>query len=65
MTKPTHWYHAKEVASGWKGQVYHYDETGNRKITDFLSEEVYMSTEEALDAASDWAEDHDIDADLD
>jgi hypothetical protein len=45
---------------GYRWKIYHYDETGNREIVDHRSDEVYESRYDADDAASDFADDHDL-----
>jgi hypothetical protein len=46
------------------GQVYHWDDSGNKIIVVHVSEKSFNTPNEALDEASDWAEDNGIDVEL-
>lgn len=67
MVAPAHankkWYTAKERAEGWQGIVYHYDPTGNKQITDHATE-LHNTKEQAMDAAVEWADDHNVDVEM-
>ncbi len=43
--------------------VYHYDKTGNKEILDFKSNP-RENKESALDEASEWCDEHEIDAEM-
>lgn len=59
-----HYYSYKEVEYGYRGRVYKYDSEGNKEITVWLSTESYITTDEAIDAAGNWAEEQNIDVEL-
>jgi hypothetical protein len=48
----------------WKFEVYHYDETGDKKIVVHCSDLDFPSKAAAEDAAWDWCEDNGIDAEM-
>lgn len=59
-----HYYEAtvKNKQYGWK--VYHYDTTGEKEIIVGRGEPKYDTENQALDAAGEWMEENDIDAEL-
>jgi hypothetical protein len=54
------YYEAIQTANGFKGRLYKYKEDGNSTLVVWLSNEEYSTENEALDAAVDWAEDHNL-----
>lgn len=60
-----HYYGSRESEGGfYKGIVYHYDQSGNRQVKVWTSEELFDSSEEAQDAAAGWADANYIDAEM-
>ena len=59
------YYEAFATACGWRGRVYGYDGSGDKLIIVWTSPEEYPSREEAMDAAVEWCEEHDVEAEMD
>lgn len=60
-----HFYEAyQDKHDAWRWKVYHYDVTGNKEIIVAKAERGFDTRGEAEDAANDWLEEHDIDAEL-
>ena len=60
----TKYYEAMSVASGYRGRIYQYKDDQERTEVVWLSPETYPTEAEALDAAVEWAEDHDMEVTL-
>lgn len=58
-----HYCGTREKDGGWVGVVYHYDPTGNKEIRDHTSK-VYYEQDKAMDAAVEWAGDHNVDVEM-
>ena len=59
-----HWYDAKKTEGRFQGRVYHYNEMGNNMIVDYLSDKKYITEGEAIDDASIWCEEANINAEI-
>lgn len=55
---------AKMNDRAWFGRVYHYDVTGNREIVDWQSSRTFETKAQAINAACEWCEENDVDAEL-
>jgi hypothetical protein len=56
----TRYYEAIPTANGYRARIYQYKDDGNQTEVVWLSTTEYSTKEEALDAASDWADEHGI-----
>jgi hypothetical protein len=64
-TKTQYYFESKDFSGGmWcRGRVYHFDESGNKEIEDFLGIN-RNAPEEAIDDAAEWLEDHDLEGEM-
>lgn len=60
----TYYYTARETDDGWVWRVYHYDPSGNQEIVVARGERGLDGQGLALDAAGDWCDEHNVDAEL-
>lgn len=64
MFKIMNYYTYKKQIEGYRGYIYTYDESGNKEIEVWLSEDVYESSEQAEDAAVEYIEENNLEAEL-
>jgi len=50
------YYRARKFDGRFKGEVFHYDNSGNYVVTVWMSPDYYDTEEEAVDATADWIE---------
>ena len=60
----TSYYDVVEVPGGYRGRVYSYDESGDREVVHWTSDQVFSSPAEAMDAAVEWADENELEVEL-
>lgn len=61
----TNYYTAKRLGDDlYKGLVYTHSEDGNREVELWHSAKKYNTEAQAIDAAAEWCEDNDVEAEL-
>lgn len=61
----TRYAEAFRVAEDWKGRIYQYKDDGNHTEVVWLSPTAYPTKEAAIDAAVEWADEHDMEVEID